>query len=267
MLNESVLLWLAAVGYLAAALSGIVGFRRPGFLRIALWILGAALLAHAVAIGLRWSRLGHGPYANLFEILSSNVWSLHAAAFIGGLSSILVRRTLGGVLPVLQVLTVWLVTTPTVDSALPVTYDTHWLPIHIALGKIFLGLTIIAVGLSIAVLLRRYAGMRLAYLPDAVRVEEAAYRLMLVAVVFESLMLIAGAAWAQDAWGRYWAWDPLETWAFATWAAVIAYIHWRAWSRPRPEYAAIAVIAVFALAFLTFFGVPFISTAPHKGAV
>jgi ABC-type transport system involved in cytochrome c biogenesis permease subunit len=80
-------------------------------------------------------------------------------------------------------------------------------------------------------------------------------------------MLIVGAVWAQDAWGRYWAWDPLETWAFATWLALALVLHARATFRPAPRWHGAMLIAVFVLAFLTFFGVPFISTAPHKGAV
>ena len=90
---------------------------------------------------------------------------------------------------------------------------------------------------------------------------------MILGFVFETLMLIAGAIWAQDAWGRYWGWDPLETWAFLTWLALAFFIHLRVTFKLRPRAGAYAIITVFVLAFLTFFGVPFVSTAPHKGAV
>jgi ABC-type transport system involved in cytochrome c biogenesis permease subunit len=90
---------------------------------------------------------------------------------------------------------------------------------------------------------------------------------MLAALLFESLMLVAGAVWAQDAWGRFWAWDPLETWAFLTWIALAAAVHARLAWRLTPRVGAWMVLAVFALAFLTFFGLPFVSVAPHKGAV
>ena len=80
-------------------------------------------------------------------------------------------------------------------------------------------------------------------------------------------MLIVGAVWAQDAWGRYWGWDPLESWAFATWVALAALLHARATLRPSPALHGAWLAGVFVIAFLTFFGVPFISTAPHKGAL
>jgi len=89
-----------------------------------------------------------------------------------------------------------------------------------------------------------------------------------LAFIGHSFMLIAGAVWAHSAWGRYWAWDPLETWSLITWLSMGLLIHARVTSRHLPQVLAWAsVIAVFALAFLTFFGVPFVSMAPHKGVM
>jgi ABC-type transport system involved in cytochrome c biogenesis permease subunit len=89
----------------------------------------------------------------------------------------------------------------------------------------------------------------------------------MVAFVFHSGMLIAGAVWAQDAWGRYWAWDPLETWAFGTWLAMVFALHARVSLNLAITPQRLLLVGVFLLAFLTFFGIPFISIAPHKGAV
>ena len=86
-----------------------------------------------------------------------------------------------------------------------------------------------------------------------------------MAFVFHSLMLIAGAVWAQDAWGRFWSWDPLETWTLITWLAIGAGLHLRLAYRLPRTYGCAYILGVFVLAFLTFFGAPFISIAPHKG--
>ena len=81
-------------------------------------------------------------------------------------------------------------------------------------------------------------------------------------------MLVAGAVWAYSAWGRYWAWDSLETWTFATWLAMALLLHLRVTYRRLPAVAGqLAVLGLFALAVLTFLGVPFISVAPHKGVM
>ncbi len=173
------------------------------------------------------------------------------------------------VMPVLFLLMGWLLVTRPDAGHLPPTYHTAWLYVHVVLGKIFLGAVLVAVGIS-GIILLRGAGIalsRFAALPADARLEDLAFRFMIVGFVFQTLMLIAGAIWAQDAWGRYWAWDPLETWAFMTWLALAFFIHLRATTKIAPHVCATAVMTVFVLAFLTFFGVPFISTAPHKGAI
>lgn len=263
--------WLviALALYGGAAVAAVLGaVRRKGGFILAIALLVVALGAHTVAIGVRWLRLGHGPYVDLAEVLSSNVWSLHLAVLIACLAVRQIRPVLAVLLPVLQVPVLWLLSLTPVDTAVPVTYDTVWLAVHVWLGKVFLGCVVVAVGLSLVVVGRRLrTESAFARLPASSALNELAYRFILVAFVFESLMLVAGALWARDAWGRYWAWDPLETWAFLTWLAVVGFLHLRATRQPAPAVAAALVIGIFVLAFSTLFGMPFVSTAPHKGAV
>ena len=267
---EMAVLWAGIALYTMAgsiAISGVVLRWRPDATVLALIALGLAL--HGAAIGLRWERLGHGPFLTMFEILSSNVWSLTAIFALAYWRLPPVRPMAAVVMPVLFVMMAWLVVESPRASHLPPTYHTSLLYIHVGFGKVFLGAALVAVGLGGVVLARRLpaAAVRLADLPGDVALDELAYRFLALAFVFETLMLIAGAIWAQDAWGRYWAWDPLETWAFLSWLALAAALHARATLRPAPAWFGVWLAAVFVLAFLTFFGVPFISTAPHKGAV
>lgn len=265
---EMPLLWVAAVVYLAAAVYAIYltasGRERQW---TTLGLVALALVLHTASIALRWMRLGHGPYVDMFEILSSNVWSLHLAALLVFVVVPRLQPALAGVLAILSVLTVWMLFTPVKDTLIPVTYATIWLPIHVTLGKIFLGLATPAAALGLILLLRKVLGVRVPNLPDSAAVEGDIYRFLILAVVFQSLMLIAGAAWAQNAWSRYWAWDPLESWAFITWTATLLYLHLRPRSNSRTMLGMAFSLIVFGLAFYTFFGVPFISTSPHKGAV
>jgi len=139
----------------------------------------------------------------------------------------------------------------------------------VILGKVFLGCALVATAVAGVLLARRTArGQRwFQRMPGDALLDALAWRFMLAALVFETLMLIAGAVWAQDAWGRYWAWDPLETWAFVTWLALAAAVHARLTWRVVPRQGALMIVAVFLIAFVTFFGIPFVSVAPHKGAV
>ncbi len=267
MLNEMVLLQVACWLYLLATAVALVPAPGQSRLNVALSVVAAALALQSCSIALRWIRLGHGPYVDLFEILSSNVWSLHLILLATCIFVRRVRDGLPGALAALAVLVVWLMITPANDTAVPVTYATIWLPVHMVLGKLFLGLVVAAVGLALVVLARRLIGEPASARTPATSLEALAHRLMLAAVVFESLMLVAGAAWARDAWGRYWAWDPLESWAFLSWVAMLAYLHWRPRNQEATALSAAMIVGVYALAFMTFFGVPFLSVAPHKGAV
>ncbi|TAN78790.1 MAG: hypothetical protein EPN14_06335 [Gallionella sp.] len=267
---ELTVLWAAIIVYVVAgctAIFGVVLGKRPE--RAVLGALAAGLLLHAVSIGLRWARLDHGPFLNMFEILSSNVWSLLLVFTVAYWRIRAIRPTAAVVMPVMFVMMGWLMVTNPGESHFPPTYHTPLLYIHVGLGKVFMGAVLVAVGMAGVVMLRA-AGIgreRMANLPVDERLDDLAYRFMALGLIFETLMLVVGAIWAQDAWGRYWAWDPLETWAFITWLTLAFALHMRFTLKTRPRTGAVMILAVFVLAFLTFFGVPFITTAPHKGAV
>lgn len=267
---EPLTLWAALVVYVLAgslAIVGVVLRKMPEKAVLALLVLG--LVLHTISIALRWERLGHGPYITMFEILLSNIWSLLAIYLLVYWRIPAIRATAAVVMPVLFVMMGWLLVTSPHQGHLPATYHTVWLFVHIGFGKVFLGSVLVAVGISGVILLRggRDAGGRFAGLPDDSRLDELSFRFMAMGIIFETLMLVAGAIWAQDAWGRYWAWDPLETWSFLTWLSLAFALHARVAYKVSPHTGAVLVLAVFVLAFLTFFGVPFVSLAPHKGAV
>jgi ABC-type transport system involved in cytochrome c biogenesis permease subunit len=92
------------------------------------------------------------------------------------------------------------------------------------------------------------------------------WALFFVSFICHSVMLVAGAVWAHSAWGRYWSWDPLETWTLVTWLMLGGILHVRSTFRNLSRQAGhVLMLVTFAVAFLTFFGVPFLSIAPHKG--
>ncbi len=269
-MNELQLLWAALVAYViagSAAIFAVVWRRRPERFVLITMLLGLSL--HTASIVLRWQQLGHGPYITMFEILSSNIWSLMLAFAIAYWRLPAVRGAAAVVMPILFIMMGWLMMTSPAEGHLPSTYHTVWLFIHLGFGKVFLGATLVAVGLAGVILARASERGRRLFerLPTNERLDDLAYRCMALGFIFESLMLLAGAIWAQDAWGRYWAWDPLETWAFLTWLTLGIALHARVTYKLSPRIGALLVLGVFAVAFLTFFGVPFISTSAHKGAV
>ncbi|CAD5372301.1 Cytochrome c assembly protein [Rubrivivax sp. A210] len=253
----------AALACYAASLGGL-RWRHLGGAALA-----AALLLHTLSLAQRWQALGHGPFTTMYEILSSNLWSLALVATLSAWAVREVRSTLLAAAPVLALMAVWLLLADARPGHFPATYDTVLLYLHTVVGKLFLGLLLVALAMGAVPGLRRWAWGRQAFAqaPEDRRCDELAHRFAGAAFVFESLMLIVGAVWAQDAWGRYWSWDPLESWAFVTWLALAAALHARSALRPTPAAFGLALAGVFVVAFLTFFGVPFISVAPHKGAI
>lgn len=230
-------------------------------------ILGVLLLAAAIAA--RWVRIGHGPWISLFELLMSQLWSL-------GLVFALLYWRLPGlrpsaviVLPVMWILGSWVLALEPSASHFPATYYNAWKWVHVGLGKIFLALLLAGVGLAGVMILRVTSLGRKWFqnMPSDMVVDRLAWRFMMLALVFDSLMLIAGAVWAQDAWGRYWAWDSLETSAFITWLMLAVGLHVRLTYKVPHWVSGTIIIGIFCMAFATYFGTPYISPAAHKGMV
>lgn len=270
--------WWLASGALLVALAAFAAWRRLALACPAAqrgWRFAQssstdlALAALAIGIALRWLRIGHGPFLNMYEILASSLFSLGLAWRFAQWRIARLADCAPLVLSLLAVIAAWLLVVDPADTHLPPTYEMPVLWFHVLLGKIFLGCALIATGLAGVILARGTdrGSHWFRRMPGNSTLDALAWRFMLGALVFESLMLVAGAVWAQDAWGRFWAWDPLETWAFVTWLALAAAVHARLTWRVGPRAGALMIAAVFAIAFLTFFGVPFVSVAPHKGAV
>jgi ABC-type transport system involved in cytochrome c biogenesis permease subunit len=261
---------LAAVALLLAAT----------FVQIAVLVRGRALYRptlglYAGVVGLlgaaiigRWAREGQGPFLTLYDILLSNVFSLTLLMLaITALNSTL-RAGLLFTSPLLLVLGVWLAGVSDFAVELPGAFDNSWLWAHVLSGKLFLGFCLAAAAMAAVMLFgNARSGQRFGDLvPSPERSEQMVWALFFAAFICHSFMLLAGAVWAHSAWGRYWSWDPLETWTLVTWLMLGGILHARVTFRNMPlGVGHLLVLATFAIAFLTFFGVPFISIAPHKG--
>jgi ABC-type transport system involved in cytochrome c biogenesis permease subunit len=272
-------LWAGLAAYMVATLVSIWGVsprfagvplvKNKNFEYIVLACLSIGVLLLSIAIVTRWMRIGHGPWISLFELLMSQLFSL-------GLVFTLLYWRLPGlrpssviVLPIMWVLGSWVLTLEPSASHFPATYYNAWKWAHVGLGKMFLALMLAGVGLAGVLILRTTALGRgwFRAMPSSMVVDRLAWRFMMLALVFDSLMLIAGAVWAQDAWGRYWAWDSLETSAFLTWLFLAVGLHVRLTYKVPYWISGIIIIFIFCMAFATYFGAPYISPSAHKGMV
>jgi cytochrome c-type biogenesis protein CcsB len=267
---EALALWAGLGAYSVIAVLAIVSLVLGKRLdRPIGWLLAAGIGLHTFAIGARWERIGHLPVGNAFEMLSANLWGLMVAVGAGFLIIPRLRAFMAPLMPVVIMVMAWMLLKPTDESLLPPTYKTIWLYIHIAFIKLFLGCAFIALGLGALVLLRKRFGQSAwaGRVPGDAELDQRGYRFMALALIFDTCGIVAGAIWAQNAWGRYWSWDPLETWSLITWLTIGLSLHVRASFKTTPATNALLVVAVFVVAFFTFFGVPFVSTSLHKGQI
>ena len=100
-------------------------------------------------------------------------------------------------------------------------------------------------------------------LPPSAVLDRLAYRTIAFAFPIWTFAVIAGAIWAQSAWGRYWGWDPKETWSFITWTIYAGYLHARATSGWKGVRAAVVALVGFAALLVTFYGVNLFITTLH----
>ena len=103
-------------------------------------------------------------------------------------------------------------------------------------------------------------------LPDAEALDRITYRTICIAFPLLTLMIAAGAYWANRAWGSYWNWDPKETWAAITWLVYAGYLHMRITRGWRGRRAAYFAILGFAVVMFTFFGVTYLLPGLHAYA-
>ena len=232
-------------------------------------LLGLAL--HLLAVVLRGVAAGRAPWANMYEY--TLVGTLVAVAV---LLMVLRRRDLpflgvvvaGFTALALAVgLLVFYIRADGVQPAL----DTYWLVIHVGIAIVSTGVFMVAFAASVLQLLKdsrdTAAGLGgrvwrwLDPVPGARDLEALSFRLNAVGFVLWTFTLIAGAIWAEHAWGRYWGWDPKEVWTFVIWVVYAAYLHartTRGWDGRRAAWFVVVgfacVIANFTIVNLSFSG-------------
>lgn len=265
--TEVALHWAAVACYIAgsALLAHAVFFDHPARARYGLWAALAGLVLHGAAIGVRWTASGHGPYMLRHEILSSDAW-IAVAVMIVALWNRPRRASVGMVVLPAAVLLVGLglMASPGMKD-LPPSLRSMWLVFHVLFAKLAAGAFLLSVGSAAMLLVRlRQAPARLAArLPPEDMLDALTVRFIGFGFFFWTVNVGAGAIWANQSWGRYWGWDPVETWSLITWLLYGTFLHARLFFRLRGRGVAWAAIACFALAIGVVLLLPFFSGSLH----
>ena len=213
---------------------------RIGRLAVAITVLGA--LIHLSSVAVRAIAVDAVPWSNMYEF-ASVAGLVGVLAFLGVLWKLPALRYLGGFILLPVILVMFLAGTVLYSKAQPLVpaLQSYWLGIHVTLVSIAEGALMTSAVLSLLFLVKSRderigdrsgtpgrLGTLAAKLPSSATLDKAAYRIVAFSFPLYTVAIICGAIWAEAAWGRYWGWDPKETWAFIVWVVYAGYLHARA---------------------------------------
>jgi cytochrome c-type biogenesis protein CcsB len=234
------------------AVPGLRAIRQAGrWVQAAVALAAVGVVAHTAAVITRGLAVHRAPWGNMYEFVTAltcvaaifflyvmiryrawvlGVFVMGAVVIALGLAETLIYTAAGQLVPALQ---------------------SYWLSIHVTAMTLATGIFFVAALLGVIYLVVEPNARRIAAgqagsangimrrLPTAEQLDRLTYRTIMFGFPVWTFGVIAGAIWADQAWGRYWGWDPVETWAFITWVLYAAFLHARAtagWRGRRAHY-------------------------------
>jgi cytochrome c-type biogenesis protein CcsB len=210
------------------------------WVQAAIGLTALGLAAHVVGVVSRGLAVHRVPWGDMYEFVTTV--TCVAVIFFFALMLRYRAYRLGlfvlGLVVILLGLAETVIYTPA--GQLPPALQSYWLAIHVTSITLATGAFVVAAVFAAVYLLADRHAKRAAaglptrgdaifrVLPAAKVIDQLAYRTAVFGFPLWTFGIIAGAIWADEAWGRYWAWDPTETWAFITWVVYAGYLHARA---------------------------------------
>jgi cytochrome c-type biogenesis protein CcsB len=263
----------AAFAYLAAWI-----FKKEISGKFGTGLALAAILGNLAGILLRWKEsyalgMGHAPLSNLYESLV--FFSLTIGLLYLYLERRYKNRTIGiFALPLSFLAMAYASLSPKIsDRIQPLipALKSNWLIAHVI--SCFIGYAAfgIAFGISIMYFLRQGRGDDetgfLQRLPADSILDELTHQMVMFGFLWLTAGIITGAVWANSAWGRYWGWDPKETWSLITWLIYAAMLHFRLMRGWRGKRLAVLSVIGFLAVLFTYFGVNLLPGLHSYGAM
>jgi len=238
---------------------------------VATWTVAALL---AVSLFARWRAVGHAPWSNMWEftVAFAASMTLFYAVFerwFGQGERVRSARALGALAQpvVLALLAIAAAFFPSgIEPLVPALQNQDLLAVHVAMMILAYGALSVSFAAAVMYLVQGGNQNRFARLPKARRLDEIAYRSVIVGFPLLAVGIALGAYWGNSAWGRYWGWDPKETSALVTWLIYGVYLHMRGlrgWSGTR---SAVVLVIGFVAVLFTYFAVNLWASGLHSYA-
>ena len=247
-------------------------FRNKRLIGACLALTGLGLLLHSLLLLLRGFAAGRLPFSNLYEFTLIFAWfTLLVFAYCAVRFRLLAAAPL--VLALVTLLTGLAYMMPRDIMPLMPALRSVWLQFHVATGILAYGALAVSAVLAVVLLTGgaekeepvtsdRFS--KYWRIPSITEMGRYVHGLIVFGFVFLSLLIVTGAVWAEETWGRWWGWDPKETWALVTWLIYLAYLHGRSrfgWQEKTTSwFSAIGFLAVM----FTLFGVTYLLPGLHS---
>lgn len=265
---ENIFLWLSVLGYILTFVGMLIGlvFDKERFVNVGSRLVVGTFALHTLAVISRWIATGHMPVMGVYENSLLGAWFVVFVFLLSG-RWIAARKSLSVVVvPVaLVMLGNGIMSGAELEPLSPV-FQSNWLFVHVIFAWLAYGSFFIAACLGTGFLWRNRAeaGGRIESstarkFPDLDIMDDLIFRFVIFGFIADTVMIATGSIWAHGLWGRYWGWDPIETWSLITWLMYGAALHLRitmGWKDRKMAWLAVGSIATV---IISFFGIGFIS--------
>lgn len=246
---------------------------RNKFINVSIKVFGFILLGlfilHTLGLGVRWYLSGHAPWSDAYESMIYVAWATMFFGLAFGRKSDLTIAATAFVTAIILMVAHWNWMDPAISTLEPV-LDSYWLMIHVAVivmsyGPFTLGMILGAVSLILMIFTNEKNKQKmLLNIKELTIINELALTTGLVLLTIGNFL---GGMWANESWGRYWGWDPKETWALISIMVYAFVIHMRLVPGLRGRFGFnLASIIAFASIMMTYFGVNFYLSGLHAYA-
>jgi cytochrome c-type biogenesis protein CcsB len=266
---EIILFWATIFTYISAFclhLFGFVGQKDKG-VTYAFRILWCGLLIHSALSLVRWIDAGHAPVTDTYELNMIGMW-FAILIFLCFEKARKIDRSIGLVVTPISFLILGYGFMER-KEAIPMnpSFDSPWLIVHVIFAWLAFGCYAIATGAAILFLMKeKFTHWKsINRIPDAKALDIAGYRYIVLGFINHAVMLVSGAIWANKLWGRYWSWDPLETWSLISFLFYAFYLHARSFLKWEMKRAAWLILFGMVILFISYWGVDWFTPTRHPG--
>jgi cytochrome c-type biogenesis protein CcsB len=260
---EHILVWGCIYLYALASVLLLTGFvfskNKP--LRLAIYLVLPAFFAHTIVFIMRWARTGYFPAnAELENSITGGWFAIGLTVYL-----FLKNREMTGValftVPATLLLLGYGVMKAPNPLPLAASIKSSWLIVHVLFAQLAFGSYAIASGMGLLYVLKdnkARKGIETTFyerFPRLEMIDENMFRFVVYGFIADAIMIVAGAIWANDLWGNYWAWDPVEVWSLISWLLYGLAIHLRVTLGWRGRRLAWLMIFLLSTVIMTYWGV------------